>query len=135
MTTSLAQRIRDYDDFEFETVTVPEWGGVDIEIYRMDGASRSKYLRAASDDEGNVDWESIYPELIIATAHEPRENETDGPTNRPVFTPADREWLNTKSAKALERLAKTAMRMSGMTDSEDELGKSSSTTTNGSTAT
>lgn len=130
--TSLAERIKNHDDFESEVVNVPEWGNVQIEIYRMDGLTRSKYLRAAQTEDGEVDWESIYPELIIATAHEPSTN-GEGPTNRKVFEPSDRAWLNTKSAKALERLAKVAMRLSGIGDSEDELGKPSSLDTNGST--
>ena len=123
---SLRDKIFESIDIETETVEVPVWG-VSIELRSMDGKTRIQMMQSVTSDDGQVEMLKLYPDIIIACAHDPE-------TGERLFTEEDRDVLLSKSAGALEIVASAAMRVSGMaTDSMDEAGKeSSSTVTEGS---
>ena len=74
------------------------------------------------DQQGGVNLQFVYPEIVIATSF-------DNVTGEQIFKPSDRDTLLSKSAVALDRLAQVGMRLSGFTqDSADEAGKDSSAT-------
>lgn len=103
---NLRDKILSIDDTKFETVTIEEWG-VDLEIKSLTGKVRAKLMNETMNDEGKMDIEKLYPELIIACTFDPE-------TREPVFEAADRDTLNTKNSGALEKIAKVAMRLSGL---------------------
>ena len=115
----LREQILAMDDIESEIVEVPQWDNVKIEVRAMTARERAQMFRGAVDEEGEVDMERMYPELVIASCYDPD-------TGRPVFTSDDREQLLNKSGAALEKLAMSAIHMSGMDKAaEARLGKGS----------
>jgi hypothetical protein len=117
--SNLREAIFGADDSESEVVTVPQWGGLKIEVRSMTGSDRAAFMQSFQDDEGKVSWEALYPSLIITTAYDPESGER-------IFEVGDEAALNSKSAAALELLAGAAMRLSGMSEkAEEEAGKSS----------
>jgi len=108
-------------DIPSEMVDVPEWG-VKVEVRGMTGAERTRIMDKASDNNGGVNLQFIYPEIVIATAFDPE-------TGEQIFVPADRDVLLSKSASAIDRIALVGMRLSGFTkEAAEELGKDSSET-------
>ena len=108
-------------DIPSEVVDVPEWG-VKVEVRGMTGAERTRIMDKASDNNGSVNLQFIYPEIVIATSFDPE-------TGEQIFVPADRDVLLSKSASAIDRIALVGMRLSGFTkEAADELGKGSSET-------
>ena len=108
-------------DIPSEKVPVPEWG-VTIEVRGMTGAERTRIMDKAVDQQGGVNLQFVYPEIVIATCF-------DDNTGEQIFKPSDRDALLTKSAVALDRLAQVGMRLSGFTqESADAQGKDSSAT-------
>ena len=93
-------------DIKSEPFYSPAWD-VNLEIRGMSGAARGQLMAGAYDEEGKVDYAVFYPMLIIATVCDPE-------THEPVFTAGDVEFLNGKSAEALEQVATVAMRLSGL---------------------
>jgi hypothetical protein len=77
-------------------------------------------MKRASDPEtGIVDFEHLYPEIVIATAVDPV-------THEPLFKETDRDTLNTKAGAALEVIAGAGLRVSGLDKTaEKKLGKDS----------
>lgn len=114
MAKSLRERILSAQDIRSERVYVPEWD-VEVEVRSMTGAQRARVLQGATVD-GEVDLERLYPILLIETVYDP---ETGGP----VFNPADRDALNSKNSGALERIAKVAMRLSGIEPGAEDAAK------------
>lgn len=131
LAASVRENILGYDDVQEDTVTVPEWGGVVLLVRGMSGEERADMFNRAMDSEGNLAFDAMYPEIIISCSFHP-----DYPEER-VFNPGDRLALNKKSGAALERVARVAMRLSGMDrEGRDEAGKdSASTPSDGSTST
>jgi hypothetical protein len=118
---SLRDQILAAVDIPSEKVKIPEWG-VTIEVRGMTGAERTRIMDKAVDQQGGVNLQFVYPEIVIATSF-------DDVTGEQIFKPADRDTLLTKSAVALDRLAQVGMRLSGFTqESADEAGKDSSAT-------
>lgn len=116
---SLRDRILNADDVPSELVDVPEWD-TKLLIKGMTGRERNDlYERIKGNDDRNV----FMSELILTTACDPN-------TGDLLFEPADRDMLSTKSASALARVFRVAMRLSGLgADAEtDALGKSEGTT-------
>lgn len=115
---SLRDRILQSQDIEAEEVEVKQWG-VTVEIRGMSGLERAKFMERFTGQDGNLDYEAMYPSLLIACVHDPG-------TGDKLFMPEDAAALNAKSGAALEKLAQVALRLSGMgKDSEKELGKDS----------
>lgn len=106
-------------DIPVELVTVPEWN-VKIEVRGMTGAERTRIMDMATESQGAMNLQFVYPEIVIATSFDPE-------TGEQIFVPADRDILLSKSATALDRVAMVGMRLSGFTkESADDLGKGSS---------
>lgn len=120
---SLRDKILNADDITSEIIDIPAWG-VQVEVRSMDGRSRTRLLKMASDAEGNIDMEVVYPEMILLCAFDPE-------TGERIFEESDRDAVLSKSAGPVELLALAAMRVSGMSsDAMDEAGKDSSSTGN-----
>ena len=118
---SLRDQILAAEDIPSEIVTIPEWG-VTVDVRGMTGAERTRIMDKAVDQQGGINLQFVYPEIVIATSF-------DNETGEQIFKPSDRDTLLTKSAVALDRLAQVGMRLSGFTqDSADEAGKDSSAT-------
>ena len=118
---SIRDQILAVQDIPTQIVEVPEWG-VKIEVRGMTGAERTRIMDKATANQGDMNLQMIYPEIVIATSFDPL-------TGEQVFSPEDRDILLSKSATALDRVASVGMRLSGFTkESADELGKDSSET-------
>jgi len=113
--STLRDAILNADDGTKELVDVPEWG-VTVEVRSMTGVQRAKFLTASVGDDGKPDFARTYPTLIIQTTFDPE-------TGDRVFEDADRDALNEKSAAATERIAKAALRVSGLAEDSVEAGK------------
>lgn len=115
--SNLRELILQSDDIPVETITVKQWGGVELEIRGMNGKERAKLLRGSMSDEGELDFEKLYPLLIVACSYDPE-------TGDKVFTEADLDLLNSKSGAALETVGQVCARLSGMDKKDvDDLGK------------
>ena len=115
---SLREQILASDDTQSETVEVPQWG-VSVEVRGMSGKARATYLANYTDDNGRVQWEALYPTLLIQSVFDPD-------TGEKVFQDADAEAINMKSGEALETVAQVALRLSGMDrEQQQEAGKDS----------
>lgn len=120
---SIRDQIIASSDIESELVEVPAWG-VTIEVRSMDGRTRLNMMSTVTDTNGEIEMTKLYPDIIIACAHDPA-------TGERVFDENDRDLLLSKSAGALELVASASMRVSGMTaGAMDEAGKDSSSTAN-----
>lgn len=106
---SLRDKILAAKDLKSERMYIEEWD-VEIEIRSLTGKTRAKLMSVAMDGRtGKMDFEKLYPELIIACAYDPESGE-------PIFNSTDREAINAKSGGVLERIAKVAMELSGLTE-------------------
>jgi hypothetical protein len=105
---SLRDKIFSAQDIPSELVEVPEWG-LTVEVRGMSGADRTRIIEIANIQNGNVDLQALYPEIVIATAHDPE-------TGMRVFEADDRTALMSKSAIAVDRLALAGMALSGFTE-------------------
>ena len=115
----LRKKILAAQDIKNEQVYIPEWD-VTIEVRTMTGTQRAQVIKTAVDEKGNINTDSIYPELLIATCFDPN-------TSKPIFTEKDKTALNNKSGAVLERLGQIAMTLSGLTkESIEEAEKNSS---------
>lgn len=106
--SDLRDRILAAADIPSEVVNVPEWG-CDILVRGMSGADRASLLERAVSTDGTVSFSAFYPEVVIATAHDPVSEE-------PLFKDSDRDLLMQKSGAALDRVSTVGLRLSGMTD-------------------
>jgi hypothetical protein len=136
---AIRDRVRAIDDITREVVEIPEWtdgeGIVQVEVRSLTLGVRNKIAIQSRDRKTQkTDTTRFYPKLVIAASYEPG-------TNQKAFEPDDESWLTEKNAAALDRLAKVALRLSGMaeepTDEDDtdagqeaidEAGKDSSST-------
>ena len=119
---SLRDRILSSADIPSEVVHVPEWD-CDVLVKGMTAGDRARMLQRATDAQTQqVDFAAVYPEVIIATVHDPE-------TGEQVFEPSDRDNVMSKAGAAIERLVTVGMRLSGMSaDAVDVAGKVSSET-------
>lgn len=113
--SNLRNQILTAEDIPFESVEVPEWGTT-VNVRGMTGKQRAAFLKNATDAQGNVSFDRFYAELVIASTYDPETGEL-------VFEPADRDALNNKSGRALERVASVATRLSGLDGSSLEEAK------------
>ncbi len=118
---SIRDQILEAQDIGKQTVEVPEWG-VTIEVRGMTALERTRLMDLAFDAGGQLNLQTIYPEIVIATCFDPE-------TGMQIFTPQDKDALLSKSSVALDRVAIVGMSLSGFTaESADESGKVSSAT-------
>lgn len=113
---SIREQIINADDIDHEIIDIPVWG-VKIEVRSMTGRARTRLIKTATDNDGQLDMETLYPDMVILCAFDPE-------TGEQIFTQDDRDLLLSKSAGPLEQVALAAMRISGMTpDALDAAGK------------
>lgn len=127
---SLREKIRSTPDSSAEVVDVPEWD-VKIEVRSMTAKVRARMLRECVDpQEGTMDFEKLYPALLVACCFDPEQNE-------PVFVADDVGWINEKASGPVERLAQAGMRLSGLSREAVDAGKgdSSKSPTSGTSST
>jgi hypothetical protein len=117
--SSLRERILGLDDITRELVDVPEWE-CKIEVRSMTARERSLMIaNAVTSNEGVVRWADLYPAMVVACSFDPE-------TGEQIFEPGDEEVLTQRNAAPVERLAMTAMRVSGMSNAgQAQLGKDS----------
>ena len=116
--SAISDKIRAANDITSEPVHVPEWE-VDMVVKSMTGAARARLLKQGTQADGSVDFEKLYPAILIACCYDPESGD-------PVFSQADAAWLNDKSAGPVERLAQAGMRLSGLSEGAHDEGKASS---------
>lgn len=115
---SLREKILNAADIQSEIIEIPEWG-VKLEIKSLTGKKRAQLMTAAMDSKGQMDFEKLYPDLVIASTYDPK-------THVSVFEKTDRDMLNEKNGGALEKISKVALRLSGLEpDSVDNAEKNS----------
>jgi hypothetical protein len=125
--SNLKDKIKAAEDQASEMVPVPEWD-VTIEIRSMTAGERAKFMGRFVGGNGNLDFESMYPACLIATAFDPDTGEL-------LFDDTDVVWLKEKNGAILERLAQKAMEMSGLDEKAvDRAGKDSSSTSTAGTS-
>jgi hypothetical protein len=130
--SDLRAKILGARDIKTERISIPDWD-VEVEIRGMTGEMRSRVVASATvrekDEDGATitrqDQAILYPLLLIATVFDPD-------TGTPVFSDADRDAINGKSAGVLEDVALVACRLSGITpDAIKAIRKNSEATQNG----
>ena len=115
---SLRDRILQAKDIQSNLVTVEQWG-VDLDIRTMTAVERSRLVSSCTKADGTVDMEKMYPMLLVASCYDPENGEK-------VFSSADMEALQEKSAAAIEFVAQKVMEVSGMNPKAvDQEGKDS----------
>lgn len=110
--TSLRDRILGAKDIEDELVPVPEWG-VEVEVRTITLGERNKVTTQAKNADGERDGAKLYALLIVAATFDPT-------TGQKVFKAADVADLEKKSGAATDRIAKVALRLSGLAPKEEE---------------
>lgn len=114
----LRNRILAAADLTTEAVEIPEWG-VTVEVKTMTGGERARIMQMAAEAGGKIDFEKVYPDIVIGCTYDPE-------TGERVFDWNDREALMLKSGAAIDRIAQVGMRLSGFTEgAAKELGKDS----------
>jgi hypothetical protein len=107
---SIREQIFAAQDIPSEMVKVPEWN-LTIEVRGMSGADRTRIIELAglTTAGGGLNLQVVYPEIVIATSHDPE-------TGEKVFASDDRDALMSKSAIAVDRVAMVGMKLSGFTE-------------------
>lgn len=104
-----ADEILAMDDIPMEEVVVPEWQGRRVYVCGMTAAGKNAYEASLVDIRGTsrkVLLQNATAKLLVRTVVNAQ--------RQPLFNEAHIEKLGTKSAAALERLAKVAQRLSSM---------------------
>ena len=114
---NLRDKILNASDIQEEIIEVKEWD-VKVLIKGMTGTERASMLKKSTDKDGNTDLHSIFPHLVITCAHDPE-------TSKKIFTNADKDMLNNKSASAVEKIAKKALELSGLGEEAQDKAKKS----------
>ena len=125
---SLRDRIIAVDDTQKEIVKIDEWG-VEVETRGMSGAARASISQDAAENNGNINFLKMMPELVVQCCFDPE-------TGEQVFDSKDKELVMGKSGAALDRIVNIAMRLSGFGDKAiDDAGKDSLSTPKGGSST
>lgn len=119
---SIRDRIASVAPYTAELVTIHEWDDVQIEVRSLSLGARNDMLARAAETEGDADLRIIYPEMVMLCSYDPE-------TGDRVFADDDLEFINSRPANLVDKLAVPAMRLSGMNESSvEEAGKESSGT-------
>lgn len=113
--SDLRAKILEASDLTHEDVVVPEWG-VTVRVVSPTVRERARIVSSFMGPDGKPDLEAMYPALVIATATDPKSGER-------LFTEADADALADKNGRAMERVAKAAMTVAGMSEDAADLGK------------
>lgn len=110
------------NDIASDTVVVPEWGDVRLELRAMSAKARADVVEHASNNGVLTDVALFHALTLVYGVYDPD-------TGAQVFEQSDCDGLMLKAAGVVERLANNILRLSGMTqDAEDALGKGSTST-------
>jgi hypothetical protein len=121
---SLKQKILDAKDLATEQVEIAEWGVV-LDVRTLTVRERAEVLRQNFTMEGGAaaNTDDFYASLVIQTVLDPD-------TGDKVFEEQDREHLKNKSAGAMEKIAKVAIKLAGLGENAvEQAGKDSSSAT------
>ena len=95
----------------------------------MSGAARASISQDAAENNGNINFLKMMPELVVQCCFDPE-------TGEQVFDSKDKELVMGKSGAALDRIVNIAMRLSGFGDKAiDDAGKDSLSTPKGGSST
>lgn len=111
--SELSEKIFGIDDISRETVRVREWDNVAIEVRSIPLGQRNSIGTASRDKDGKTDTALYYPRMVIASCFVPGSEEK-------VFTMKDVERLQQRNAAAVDRLAKVAMKLAGITEEDED---------------
>jgi hypothetical protein len=118
---SIRDRIIAVDDLQRELVKIEQWG-LEVEVRGMSGAARAAIVQDAADNNGNVNFAKMMPEIVVACVYDPQ-------TGEQVFGADDKDLIMGKNGAALEKINTVAMRLSGFgADAVDVAGKGSLST-------
>jgi hypothetical protein len=119
--TDLRSTILNSEDIDRKVIEVRQWG-VKVEVRGMNGHQRANFVQTYADNDGKLDFGSLYPELILLGVYDPD-------TGERVFAEEDRDIVMDKSGAALETVATLVMQLSGLgEDAVDAVGKDGSST-------
>lgn len=110
--SSLRDKILAAPDIQSEAVFIPAWD-VTVEVRGMTGQQRGAFLQQVMTKTGQMDFQKMYPLLLVLTVFDPE-------TNEPVFKMGDMDALGGKSGAALELVAQVSMRLSGLNPEQAE---------------
>ena len=106
------------DDLPTKDIDIPEWGGT-LTIRTLTGAERDQF-ESAFVNQDQIDIRGLKARLIQLTVQN-----GDG---QPMFTKADLQKINSKSASVIDRIFQESQRLSGLTKEDvDELVGNSGT--------
>lgn len=92
-------------DSKQDDVEVSEWGG-SVKVQSLTAAKRGEIMDTCMNDKGKMNTVKLYPLLLVGGCVDEKGN--------PVFTRTDVDVLNSKSAGAVEKVAKVIMKLSGI---------------------
>lgn len=116
--SAIRDRVAAAVDIEKESLTVPEWDNVTVEVRGLTLGGRNAIFGKPGEE---VELATAIPALIINTVYDPESGEK-------VFTDADKDLFADKSASVVDRVAKLAMKLSGMDEDPETTAKNSETT-------
>ena len=108
---NLREKILNAKDIREEKITIKEWE-VEVLVKGMTGKERANFLKLSTKND-KVDFEAMYPTLVISSTYCPESGEK-------VFGIGDKDILNTKSASAVEKIAKKVLELSGLDEDAHE---------------
>lgn len=113
--SELRERILNANDIASEKLFIEAWG-VEVEVRGMSGRARAEVMQEALKG-GTLNLAVAYPLLVIGCTYDPA-------TGERVFSDADFEAVADKAGGALEQIAVTAARLSGLDAEAVERSKS-----------
>ncbi len=99
------QSVLSVDDFQYDTVPCPEWGG-EMRVRGLTAAEQSLVYKRYKDDK-TEDFDVIV--CIMGCVDENGER---------IFSNEDKPWLRQKAFAVLDRIAKRIISLTGDTDQE-----------------
>jgi len=102
------EQIKEVDDIDTVDVEIPEWGGT-VKVRGMSGRQRSNLEQKISN---NAPIGELKMSLITSC--------TLGEKGDPLFTPADKKWLQEKGAGPIETIFSEICKLSGITEQDVE---------------
>lgn len=113
VTSSIRDRIGAAQQVTKELLEVSEWG-VTLEIRGITLGQRSRIMREGytPDDKPRPIFEVFYPLLLMASVYDPSDS-------KPVFADSDAQAINELNPAVVDRVARVAMRLSGLSAAED----------------
>jgi hypothetical protein len=118
---AIRARIRSVRPYTSQKVFVEEWSS-EFEIRSMTLGDRANMTASLiNDTDSKPDMRRMFPAVIVACTFDENGDH--------VFTSEDEGWLNSLDASTLDKIAKPAMELSGMSDKavDKAAGKSDST--------